>query len=237
MQSTILEKVRKYFRHHRLFSEEFVVNASHLKENEKRELLHAYETYYIKNKNKAVPSSVKAFKQSYQNILSEKEKSKVIECKTGFPLACRLFFYIERFHDMGYMFFSKPDENLLEEIETMRKCKNLTYIVLAYVLIKGKMNPQDQDRKLLTDICTKVDLPHNKITPLKISDAVDELTRAYIEKDSSTGEYLFTHATVLDNVLLSFGKVAPEIVLKGCSRRCLYELIRTPKHNEISYTL
>lgn len=36
LQSTILERVKKYFCHHRLFSEEFNVNISHLDENEKK---------------------------------------------------------------------------------------------------------------------------------------------------------------------------------------------------------
>lgn len=241
LQSRILEKLKESLSCHKLFSEEFVVDASYLKENEKRDLIDAYEKDYIKRKNRKVQSPVKAFKQSSLNVLSEKDKSKIISSMTtyGFPLACRLFFEIERFHDLGYKFFSKPGKELLEEIETMRKGKRLTYIVLAYVLINGKINPYAVDRNLLTDICTKLRHPQGNESNVDILDAIDELTKPYLEKDSSTGEYIFSHTAVLDNVLLSFGKVAPEIVLKRCSRRCLYELIRTPKtvHNDMELTI
>lgn len=241
LQSSILEKLKESPSCHKLFSEEFVVDASYLKENEKRDLIDAYEQDYIKRKNRKVQSPVKAFKQSSLNVLSEKDKSKIIASMTtyGFPLACRLFFDRERFHDLGYKFFSKPGKELLDEIETMRKGKRVTYIVLAYVLINGKINPYALEEKLLTDICTKLRHPQGSESKVDILDAVDELTKPYLEKDSSTGEYVLSHTAVLDNVLLSFGRVAPEIVLRRCSRRCLYELIRTPKtvHNNMELAI
>lgn len=59
-----------------------------------------------------------------------------------------------------------------------------------------------------------------------ILDVIDELIKFYFEKDLSIGEYIFLYIVVLDNVLLLFGKVVFEIVLKRCSRWCFYELIR-----------
>lgn len=231
LQSIILEKIRETRFGHKLFSDEFVVDTSCLRENEKRDMIDAYEKSYINRKTRKMQSPVKAFKQSSQNVLSEKNKSKIIASRTtyGFPLACCLFFEREQFHDLGYKFFSRPGEELLKEIETMRKTKRLTYIVLAYVLINGKIIPSDLDKKLLSVIRTKLRHPQKNVSEVDISDAVDELTKPYLEKVSGTGEYVFSHTAVLDNVLLSFGKVAPEIVLRRCSRRCLYELIRTSK--------
>lgn len=59
-----------------------------------------------------------------------------------------------------------------------------------------------------------------------ILDVVDELIKFYFEKVLGIGEYVFFYIVVLDNVLLLFGKVVFEIVLRRCSRRCFYELIR-----------
>lgn len=179
LQSIILEKIRETTFCHKLFSDEFVVDTSYLKENEKRDILKVYEEYYIKRKTRKVQSSVKKFKQSSQNVLSEKDKSKIVASRTtyGFPLACCLFFERERFHALGYKFFIRPGEELLEEIETMRKRKQLTYIVLAYVLINGKINPHDLDKKLLTDICTKLRHSQGTVFKIDILDAVYQLTK------------------------------------------------------------
>lgn len=230
LQRIILEKIRETSFGHKLLSDEFVVDTSCLRESEKRDMIDAYEKSYINRKTRKMQSSVKAFKQSSQNVLSEKNKSKIIASRTtnGFPLACCLYFKREQFH-LGYKFFSRPGEELLKEIETMQKTKQLTYIVLAYVLINGKIIPYDLDKKLLSVIRTKLRHPQENVSEVDILDAVHELTKPYLEKVSSTGEYVFSHTAVLDNVLLSFGQVAPEIVLKRCSRRCLYELIRTSK--------
>ena len=236
IQKQILEEAREQFSYPKLLSDEFVVDTSSLTVDDRKNIYDLFEEQYIQTKIASERSSVIAQKQGQAYKALDKDKESIVNTESvyGFPLACRLYFDQEHFHELGVAFFNRPDANLLNEIEKLRKEKTLSYLLLVYILLCGKIDIDNLNEELLRRLYTALDftegLKAQGVSNWKISDALDTLKKPYLEKATDTeGEYQFSHKTVSDNVLLSFGKVAPEIVIEECSRCHLFELIRTQK--------
>ncbi|XP_062582697.1 uncharacterized protein LOC134244451 [Saccostrea cucullata] len=208
-----------------------------MKFEEKLKLVEAYETcqkYFARDLiGGKFEFYVKQFGKNFVYKLSEQEKRDIANSNPyyGFPQTCSMFFMRKEFYQKGRDFFEKPNETLLEEIEEMRKGdleKKLEYCVLSYVFIYSSIHMLNYDMKAMQSICQKVRL--DNIREIDVEDAVVRLTKSKQSlKRVAENEnvYTFTHQTLLETVMVSFGRLAPEIVIKACSRKNLYELIRT----------
>jgi hypothetical protein len=116
----------------------------------------------------------------------------------------------------------------------MRKLKSrdsekLAYCVLCYASIHGKIDLCNSLNEILfTRILEKVKI--SNFTDIDIKDAVDDLEGLYLLETSAKQLYKIAHETISEALLISFGQLDPEIVVKCCNKRTLCELIRTQKY-------
>ncbi|XP_048749730.2 uncharacterized protein LOC125661677 isoform X2 [Ostrea edulis] len=149
----------------------------------------------------------------------------------GFPLTCFQFFSKPEFFRLGPSYFKRPNETLFATIEKMRKskskdCEKLAYCVLCYVLIHGSIDVKRVE-ELFKTICEKVKISYT--SEIDIKDAIEDLIGLYLSEPTKQ-EYKFSHETISEAVLVSFGQLAPDIVIKRCSLRKVNELIRTQNY-------
>lgn len=240
IRDSLLPEAKDKFKH-KLFQEAFEINLSSeeysLTENEKREMIKCFEKQMIVNQS-SCKSHVQQVKENERYKLTDKEITEIIKTDPfyGFPLTCWQFFSNTEFFQLGYEFFNHPDKNLLKSIEKKRKSKTfseqLSYALLACVLVKGKLTPEkNEPDEILRRVCHELEIDIDKIKPLKIEDALEEIKELFLKQTSVEGEYTFSHEAVLEAVLVSFGKVAPDLVIGYCDMRKLRELVRTQRCN------
>ncbi|XP_062619977.1 uncharacterized protein LOC134281557 [Saccostrea cucullata] len=151
----------------------------------------------------------------------------------GFPLTCFQFFSRRDFFQLGPSYFHHPDERLFQVIEDMRRSKcgkrleKVKYCVLCYVFINGMIDTINISETMLKNICKKLMIVDTFLIDIK--DALNDLNGLFLSHVTNH-RYAFSHESILETVMVSFGQIAPEIVIKHCSRRKLRELIRTQNY-------
>ncbi|XP_061190735.1 uncharacterized protein LOC133198742 [Saccostrea echinata] len=237
IRKNVMEAAKNFYQYYEFFSERYIIDFSKefaLSEKEKLTMLEAYEKKYI-NKNaslqgKEMNGHLKENATEKICQLSDLDKTKIVQSNPfyGFPLTCFQFFTIRECYELGPAFFLRPNRELFTRIENMRTSNNtyekIRYTVLSYIFVHGSICIVDFDVALYETVCSKVRL--EGITKIEIQDAIHSMDGSFLSK-SSKGKYVFSHDTIFETVLVSFGQLAPDVVIKMCSRQKLQELIRT----------
>ncbi|XP_062582726.1 uncharacterized protein LOC134244475 [Saccostrea cucullata] len=228
---------------HEILDEENIVDLSleeNLTKQDKSKIIEAYEcncnfkASELCGERFAYYSEKNGLNAIYKLSLKEKEKIHFTDSYYGFPLTCFQFFTRPDFFQLGPSYFQRPDKNIFKAIETMRqgKCGNISdkvkYSVLCYTFINGSVETNIVSETLLKTISGKLHIFN--ITEVDLKDAINDLNGIFLSKSSTEHFYKFSHETILEAVMVSFGQLAPDIVINHCSRRKLHELIRTENY-------
>ncbi|XP_062589885.1 uncharacterized protein LOC134251480 [Saccostrea cucullata] len=168
--------------------------------------------------------------------LSDREKEAILFINPfyGFPLTCFQFFSRRDFFQLGPCFFKQPDKKLFDAVENMRRAKGgsafekVKYCVLCYVFIHGSIEPFGINGNLFKGISEKMKI--SDVLDIDIKDAISDLSGFFLAKSEIDGLYKFCHETVLETILVSFGQLAPDVVIKHCSTENMHELICTENY-------
>jgi hypothetical protein len=241
MRQNVLEEARK-FCVHEILQEERCIDFSTkytMTEVEKEGMLKAFEEHYTYKASDLSGDNFTEFahkngKDAIYTLTNwDKRIMKSANPYYGFPLTCYQFFSRREFFQLGASFFKHPNEKLLSAIESMRKSKLLSekmkYCVLTYVFLLGHIDTKNLLENVLKDVFEKLRISED-INDADISDAIEDLVGVYLSETPEVEVYKFSHETVLESVLISFGKLAPEIVIKQCRKWQLDELIRTQNY-------
>ncbi|XP_048749692.2 uncharacterized protein LOC125661662 isoform X2 [Ostrea edulis] len=249
MRQNVLEEARKFCVHEILQEEKCIDFSSKytITEEEKEYMLRAFEEHYTFKASDLCGENFTEFARKngedaiYTLTDHDRRVMKSANPYFGFPLTCCQFFSRREFFQLGTSYFKHPNEKLLSAIESMRKSKllpeKMKYCVLTYVFLLGNIDTKNLREDVFKDVFEKVRISED-INDADISDAIEDLVGVYLSAETTKTEvYKFSHETVLESVLISFGKLAPEIVIKQCRKWQLDELIRTqnyePKPGEV----
>ncbi|XP_062572566.1 uncharacterized protein LOC134234504, partial [Saccostrea cucullata] len=248
LRKHILNGARQYFTQAELFSHQFEINLSEefqLTLEEKQKILESFEQNFKYRAAEIFGPKCKDLESNYNPddfvILSEMQKNDIVRSDPyyGFPVTCFQFFTRPKCFKQGPKFFCRPTKPLLSEIESKRKSQSfreqVDYCILSYVLVNGSIHSDNIDKNLFQTISSKLML--SNVTDINIADAIEDLSGSLLNKVGESTVFKFAHETILETVLVSFGKLAPDIVIKKCHQRKIQELIRTQncevKENEI----
>ncbi|XP_062597969.1 uncharacterized protein LOC134259398 [Saccostrea cucullata] len=244
LRSKILAEVKKMFKH-AILNEENIVDLS-LEKNftikDKANILDAYEENCNFKASELRGDSFTEYAEEnginavYRLRHDEKIGILFADSYYGFPMTCSNFFSNRDFFQIGTSYFECLDEKLLETIENMRRGNSgnihekVKYCVLCYVSINGSIEPNRISKKLLNSICERLRI--FQIHDIELKDAITDLDGLFLRKITPISEnlYEFSHESVLEGVIVSFGQLAPDIVIRNCSRRQLHKLIHTQKY-------
>ncbi|XP_062598573.1 uncharacterized protein LOC134260003 [Saccostrea cucullata] len=238
IRKNVMEAAKNRYQVHELFKEKYIIDFSKefaLSEKEKLAMLEAFEKKYI-NRNTSLQGKEMNGHQK-ENVtekmsqLSDLDKKKIVQSNPfyGFPLTCFQFFTIRGCYELGPAFFLRPNRELFTRIENMRTSNDIyekiRYTVLSYIFVHGSICLQNFDIALYETVCVKVRLQN--IREIEIQDAIHSMDGSFLSESSIKGKYMFSHDTILETILVSYGQLAPDVVIKICSRQKLQELLRT----------
>ncbi|CAG2220202.1 unnamed protein product [Mytilus edulis] len=112
--------------------------------------------------------------------------------------------------------------------------KKYHYSTLVYAALKGNIDLNYLNECLLLKILSYYEQKDEKIRKTLISKAVQDLSLngKYLVKDREGETYRFQHATILEAVLISYGKACPEDLLVACSASFFQEYIRPESYRK-----
>lgn len=166
----------------------------------------------------------------------------IVQCKTleGFPEACHMFCSDNTLTVLGLLYFKNTREKLVTTMKNL--CaegydeiqKKYHYSTLVYVALKGNIDLNYLNECLLLKILSYYEQKDEKIREPLISKAVQDLSLngKYLVKDREGETYRFQHATILEAVLISYGKECPEDLLVACSASFFQEYIRPESYRK-----
>ncbi|XP_062593500.1 uncharacterized protein LOC134254978 [Saccostrea cucullata] len=243
LRKNVLDETRKRLEH-AIFHDGNIIDISseeNLTMNDKVKMVEVYgdkckfEASELPGNKFARYSEMNGLNANYK--LSFAEKWEILSAKPyyGFPLTYYQFFTRQEFFQLGPSYFHRPNGSLFETIEDMRRSKSgnmiekVKYCILCYVFIHGNIEPNSVSEALFKTIYEKLRI--NNILDIEIKDAINDLNGLFLSKLTTKHPYEFSHETILETVLVSFGQLAPEIVIKRCSREKLHELIRSQNYD------
>lgn len=238
LRETIIEKAMELCDHHSLFDHDCEINLSSEYAPSKEEKEAILEAFLTNNKFKASDLKGEHFEEYATKYgqdaiykMPDWMKMEIVDSKPfyGYPLTCFQFFSRKYFFELGPSYFHRPNEKLFASIEGIRRSENLqrrvSYCVLAYVLLNDNINPYHVDNVIFESVYSNFRI--SKPTDIDIKDAITGLKGLFLSETVQKETYTFSHETVREAVLLSFGQVAPEAMMKFCSKNIIHELIRT----------
>ncbi|XP_062568516.1 uncharacterized protein LOC134230702 [Saccostrea cucullata] len=241
MRKNVLDELNVHYIH-QLFEKDNVIDLSleyKITFEEKLSMLQAYEG---KSKFKASELQGVTFKQ-YAELkvedavfsLSDYERRQIANTEPfyGYPLTCFQFFEKRELFELGPLFFKHSNKKLYVTIENMRKSpayiENVAYCVLSYICIIGEICIKNIPDDLFRSICKNLRI--FDVAKVHIRDSIESLNIFYISETTVQQVYTFSHETVLEAVMVSFGQLDPKLVIQKCRRKNLFELIRSEDYD------
>ncbi|KAK3104627.1 hypothetical protein FSP39_006525 [Pinctada imbricata] len=152
----------------------------------------------------------------------------------GFPQACYLFFTNVNFYTKKLHFFTNATDSVCESISMLYSPDDrslyVQYLLLVVLMLKNGEHPLSEmtvdDMKSLCD-----DLEVRYPNSLLVENALRRLEKSYIKKlTSEVKTFSFTHESVLEAVLLSFGKHFPASLLRHADQKVLFNFVRSSQY-------
>ncbi|XP_076089044.1 uncharacterized protein LOC143059435 [Mytilus galloprovincialis] len=220
IRDTVKRQCQVVFDSHRLFKFDFVDLSSDkykLCEKVKQNIL----TVYMKTVRQSDYIHSKGFvDQSCNTIMQLREIYKItnINPVKGFPLAVYQFVHSDKYFQLGFTFFDRPTETILDEINEIRRQGEIhkkfmiQYGVMVYTAINEHgIDPDDNSN--VTEVVKIIDAIYGETIRIKrcqISDAVMELKGSYLVKIPNQRSYRYHHPTLQESVILSFAQIDNE---------------------------
>ncbi|XP_061169187.1 uncharacterized protein LOC133178514 [Saccostrea echinata] len=166
--------------------------------------------------------------------LIESEIEEIIDTQLfdnyGFPLLCFFFFANKTFYSSKADFFRNAKNALRILIDRMMNSDNiqekLAYCVLVYVLFKKQINLQSIPEKELVCILNLIGISSEHIVENDMRNALMIFLHGTFLSSTTEGDiFELSHDVIGDVVLVSFGKLRPDILIKYCSRETFLEYI------------
>ncbi|KAL4217513.1 hypothetical protein ACF0H5_023962 [Mactra antiquata] len=167
--------------------------------------------------------------------------SKSHNSKLGFPQCCALCVSKDPFLLIGSQFFERPIEVLFEHIDRMYDGDKYSYLGLVLLMFQKdgvlfKKNLKDFKegpfKTRFMDIAFLCHVPNSdhlgKFTLQALEKHIDSYVNYYKDRQC----YTFSHESVNEAVMASFGERHPQEVLEGCSLSLLLDFVGTDDNFE-----
>ena len=133
-----------------------------------------------------------------------------------FPFLCKLFSMEEKYQQLGEIFFNKPFEYLIKELDKLQRINTIQYAILVLCLVNSSklsvesLPPEYMQKDVFNNCRINLGTPVSQI-----KDAIYHMSETYFTKLDT--EYTFTHDFIFEATAYHYGRQNQHQILKYSS--------------------